>query len=63
VGACEDRFEAAVAQMNGWVESGELRHREEIEIGIERFPEVLLKVFGRERFGKLVLQVAPDLAQ
>ncbi|MET0546542.1 MAG: NADP-dependent oxidoreductase [Caulobacterales bacterium] len=63
VGAYEDRFEAAIAEMSEWVDSGELRHREDIELGIERFPEIFLKVFDRERFGKLVLQVDPGLAQ
>jgi NADPH-dependent curcumin reductase CurA len=34
--------------------------KEDVVVGIETFPEALLKLFRGENFGKLVLQVAND---
>ena len=37
-----------------------MKSKEDIVAGINTFPETLLKLFNRENFGKLVLQVAVD---
>jgi NADPH-dependent curcumin reductase CurA len=52
------RFGEAVREMAGWMLAGRLRSREDVVVGLETFPEQLLKLFTGENFGKLVLQVA-----
>ena len=47
----------AVAEMAGWMHAGKLKFREDVQVGIERFPEVFNMLFTGENFGKLVLKV------
>ena len=47
----------AVAEMAGWMHAGKLKFREDVQEGIERFPEVFNMLFTGENFGKLVLKV------
>ncbi|MCB0847271.1 MAG: NADP-dependent oxidoreductase, partial [Bacteroidetes bacterium] len=51
------RYMEAITQMAQWYSQGKLKSREQIEEGIENFPEVLLKLFSGEKKGKLILQV------
>ena len=55
-----DRYPLAVAEMAGYLKDGRMKSREDIVVGIDTFPEALLKLFNGENFGKLVLQVAAD---
>jgi hypothetical protein len=49
----------ALGEMAGWLQSGELKTREEIVEGsIEDFQPTLMKLFRGENTGKLVLQIA-----
>jgi hypothetical protein len=51
-----DRYPEAVAELAGWLTTGELRSREDVVKGrIQDFPEVLLRLFRGENTGKLVL--------
>jgi len=50
----------AAQEMATWITQGKLKSREHIEEGLENFPEVLLKLFRGENFGKLILKVADD---
>jgi NADPH-dependent curcumin reductase len=51
-----DRYPEAVAELAGWLKTGELRSREDVVKGrIQDFPEVLLRLFRGENTGKLVL--------
>jgi NADPH-dependent curcumin reductase CurA len=52
-----DRYGEAVREMAGWLASGKLISREEIAVGLENFPQVLLRLFHGENTGKLVLEV------
>jgi NADPH-dependent curcumin reductase len=52
------QFPEATREMAGWMAAGKLKSREDIVVGIETFPETLLKLFKGENLGKLVLQVA-----
>ena len=54
------RFPGAIAELAGYLRDGRMKSREDIVIGLETFPETLLKLFRGENFGKLVLQVAKD---
>lgn len=53
-----DRYPLAVAEMAGYLKAGAMKSREDVVIGLENFPETLLKLFNGENFGKLVLEVA-----
>ena len=53
-----DRYPKAIAELAGYLRDGRLTSREDVVVGIETFPESLLKLFRGENFGKLVLQVA-----
>jgi NADPH-dependent curcumin reductase CurA len=51
-----DRFGEGVAELAGWLQSGELRSREHVvEADVDGFPEVLLRLFRGENRGKLVM--------
>ncbi len=55
-----DRYHLAVAEMAGYLKDGRMKSKEDTVVGIDTFPETLLKLFNGENFGKLVLQVAAD---
>ncbi len=55
-----DRYHLAVAEMAGYLRDGRMKSKEDIVVGLDTFPEALLKLFNGENFGKLVLQVAAD---
>jgi NADPH-dependent curcumin reductase len=52
-----DRYAEGAAAMIGWMEQGKLKFREDIQQGIERFPEILNMLFSGANFGKLILKV------
>ena len=53
-----DRYPLAVAEMAGYLKDGRMKSKEDVVVGLDTFPETLLKLFNGENFGKLVLQVA-----
>ena len=53
-----ERFPQAVEELAGYLKSGRMKSKEDVAVGIETFPEALLKLFNGENFGKLVLQLA-----
>jgi NADPH-dependent curcumin reductase CurA len=53
-----DRYPQAIAEMAAYLKDGRMKGREDVVVGIDTFPETLLKLFRGENFGKLVLQVA-----
>ena len=55
-----DRYGIAIAEMAGYLKDGKMKSKEDIVVGVETFPETLLKLFNGENFGKLVLQVASE---
>ena len=51
-----DRYAEGAAQLAQWLRSGELRSREDVVEGdVDGFPDALLRLFGGENTGKLVL--------
>jgi NADPH-dependent curcumin reductase CurA len=48
----------AIREMAGWVAAGKLKSREDVVVGLETFPQTLMKLFKGENNGKLVLKVA-----
>ncbi len=55
-----DRYHLAVAEMAGHLKAGRMKSKEDVVMGLETFPDTLLKLFNGENFGKLVLQVAAE---
>ncbi|MDE2417599.1 MAG: NADP-dependent oxidoreductase [Burkholderiales bacterium] len=53
-----DRYHLAIAEMAGYIKDGRMKSKEDVVVGLQTFPETLLKLFNGENFGKLVLQVA-----
>lgn len=52
-----DRYPEAVDEMSGWLKSGQMSTKEQIDEGIENFPSTLLKLYTGKNFGKLILKV------
>ncbi len=52
------RYPEAMRDMAGWLQSGQLKSREDIVEGLETFPETLMKLFTGGNLGKLVLKVS-----
>lgn len=44
-------------EMSGWVESGEIKYREEIIDGLENAPDAFIGLLKGENFGKRVIRV------
>ncbi len=53
-----DRYHLAIAEMAGYLKDGRMKSKEDVVVGLQTFPETLLKLFNGENFGKLVLEVA-----
>jgi NADPH-dependent curcumin reductase CurA len=55
-----DRYHLAIAEMAGYIKDGRMKSKDDVVVGLQTFPETLLKLFNGENFGKLVLQVATN---
>jgi NADPH-dependent curcumin reductase CurA len=53
-----DRYHLAITEMAGYIQDGRMKSKEDVVVGLDKFPETLLKLFNGENFGKLVLEVA-----
>lgn len=53
----QNRYHEAVSEMSGYLKNGQMTSREQVEEGLENFPEALNILFSGENFGKLVLRV------
>ena len=51
-----------LAEVGGWVRSGELRYRETIVEGIENMPSAFNGLLAGENIGKMLVKVGPDPA-
>ena len=54
------RYGEAAVDLAGWMKAGELKSKEHIVDGIEKFPETLNMLFSGANFGKLILKVGED---
>ncbi len=48
----------AVKELAGWIESGQLKHAEDIQEGIENTPKTFLRLFEGKNLGKQLLKIA-----
>lgn len=53
----QDRYDKAVRDIADWLAAGKVKAKEDVQEGIERFPEVMNMLFTGDNFGKLVLKV------
>jgi hypothetical protein len=56
-----DRFPEAIRVLRGWLDSGELRSKEDILDGLENAPKGLARLFPGDNVGKQLLKVADPL--
>jgi NADPH-dependent curcumin reductase CurA len=52
-----DRREAALAELQGWVRSGQLKVREDIIDGLESLPAALIGLLAGDNVGKRMVKV------
>ena len=48
---------AALARLEAWIRSGELRYREDVQEGFDNIPATLLRLFEGKNFGKQLLRL------
>lgn len=53
-----DRFPEGAEALAGWLRSGELVHREDVQEGFERIPATLNRLFTGKNLGKQLLKIA-----
>ena len=53
-----DRMGEAIVELSGWIKSGELKHAEDIQEGIENTPRTFLRLFEGKNIGKQLLKIA-----
>ena len=53
-----DRAADAIAELAGWIQSGQLKHAEDIQKGIENTPKTFLRLFEGKNRGKQLLKIA-----
>jgi len=51
------RFEEALTEMQGWIETGKLKQRETVIEGFENLPKALIKLFEGANIGKMMVKV------
>ncbi|MGI9329035.1 MAG: NADP-dependent oxidoreductase [Pseudomonadales bacterium] len=53
-----DRAHIAVPELMGWIQSGELKHKEDLQEGFENIPDTLNRLFTGKNLGKQLLKIA-----
>ncbi len=48
----------AVAELSGWIQSGQLKHAEDVQEGFENTPATFLRLFEGKNLGKQLLKIA-----
>ena len=53
-----DRFPEAISVLRGWLESGRLKSKEDVAVGLEKAPDALARMFRGENLGKQLVKIA-----
>jgi NADPH-dependent curcumin reductase CurA len=53
----ESEYKAARQRMEGWIRSGDIVYKEDIQQGFENIPATLLRLFSGKNFGKQLLKM------
>ena len=51
-----------LAEMSGWIRTGQVKYKEDFIDGLENAPEGLIGLLKGKNFGKLVVKVADEAA-
>ncbi len=54
------RYNEFYTEMLGWLQSGQIKYKEQIITGLEKAPEALIGMLQGQNFGKLVIQVGKE---
>ena len=54
----KDQFPAAIAEMKGWLDNGQLKFTEDISVGLESVIPAFAKLFTGENTGKLLVRLS-----
>ncbi len=57
------QFRTAMQQLNEWVETGQLKYRERITVGLENAPRAFLEMMQGENIGKQLVKVSEPLEE
>ena len=52
-----DRMDEAIQELSKWLMEGKIKHREDIQEGIENCPKTLNRLFTGENKGKQILMI------
>jgi hypothetical protein len=52
-----DRFPEAITALRGWLESGELKSKEDVVVGLENAPTALARLYSGANVGKQLLKL------
>ena len=55
-----DRYQEGLARLQRWVQSGEMRYREDIVDGLEKAPDAFAGLMEGRNFGKQLVRVSDD---
>lgn len=55
-----DRFPEAARVMRGWLDSGRLRPKEDVAVGLENAPATLARLYQGDNIGKQLLKISDD---
>ncbi|MGJ5630620.1 NADP-dependent oxidoreductase [Nostoc sp. CALU 1950] len=60
VGDYQHRFNDFLRDVSGWLQSGQLKYREDVVIGLENAPSAFIGLLRGDNFGKLIVKVNDD---
>ena len=53
----EREYPVARERLEGWIQSGQLQHREDVQHGFENIPATLMRLFTGANLGKQLLKL------
>ncbi|WP_392482498.1 NADP-dependent oxidoreductase [Nostoc sp. C110] len=56
----QHRFNGFLRDVSGWLQSGQLKYKEDVVIGLENAPRAFIGLLRGENFGKLIVKVNDD---
>ncbi|MCW5313265.1 zinc-binding dehydrogenase [Nostoc sp. KVJ3] len=60
VGDYQDRLNDFLHDVSGWLQSGQLKYKEDVVVGLENAPRAFIGLLRGENFGKLIVKVSDD---
>ncbi|MEH1968304.1 MULTISPECIES: NADP-dependent oxidoreductase [unclassified Nostoc] len=60
VGDYQHRFNDFLHDVSGWLQSGQLKYKEDVAVGLENAPSAFIGLLRGDNFGKLIVKVNDD---